>query len=465
MAIVAVAAAGVRIWLTIAFPIIFGGDSMGRLLHRDQILLGHQLPLLQLCLYLLNLLTPAVWATRVLMLAISVVAAEGFYRLAEHFAGPRAALLSALLFATDPMVTAVSIVPYQEILMLAGLLFACDFFLRRQFFAASLCLAVACFTRYEAWAMCPVMALAYFRNRKTTGRAVAAVILFGWAPLVWVAWQHGLSPSGSFVVDHAITLRRLLRLEYIRGITAHDTPLPVQVLALAGAVIIFLRGGWRRREVQSAAVFAGLFLVALLFSAHGDPPDPDRYVSSREAHLPITMLILVAAVALERLRLTGALLAVAGMTLGAAGARDTVRHETSRPEIRLGYEAARYLNERALTGNVLILAQPIPDAAIQQYIEKMRETGGEAAVREARQILAASDTSPSDFQRFRVHSNIPRERLFAAPRTGVGIDWIVAWSNFVPPDNASAEWMRTAFARPDVVLRCENVSVAIRRAR
>src|SRR5215831_17300043 len=136
-------ALALRLWLIFQFPIVFGGDSMLRLMHRDEVLLSYQLPLLQCFIWLLSRFTTGALPVRLLMAVIGALAAVAFYYLAVDFAGPRAALIGALLFAANPYITPVSIVPYQEILLLATLFAAFHFFFTRRWIASAIFLALA----------------------------------------------------------------------------------------------------------------------------------------------------------------------------------------------------------------------------------------------------------------------------------------------------------------------------------
>src|SRR5215471_294574 len=122
MVIVATVALLVRLWLILAFPIVYGGDSLLRLINRDHILISYQLPLLQLLIWALTRFFTSVLSVRLLMAALGAFAAVAFYRFASDFVSERGALAGALLFATNPFITAVSSVPYQEILLLGCLL-------------------------------------------------------------------------------------------------------------------------------------------------------------------------------------------------------------------------------------------------------------------------------------------------------------------------------------------------------
>src|SRR5262249_12312037 len=153
-------------------------------------------------------------------------------------------------------ITPVSIVPYQEILLL-GLLFGAFYFALRgtqaplpngrgsvsrvrvlseprplgsgasRWMAAAVFLALACLTRFEAWAACPVLRAAWFSDGpRTVRRAFPAAAMFGAAPIVWIAARHGLSPQGSFVLDRGITLARFARYTYLAAHTAVEATIP-----------------------------------------------------------------------------------------------------------------------------------------------------------------------------------------------------------------------------------------------
>jgi hypothetical protein len=194
----------------------------------------------------------------------------------------------------------------------------------------------------------------------------------------------GLAPSGSFVIDHSITWWRLQRLVYLGWITGKETAIPTLLLAFLGAAIVVRQQKWRDRRFLLGGAFLLLFSVAVLFSAHGDSPDPERYVSSREAHIPITAVTFLAAFALAQPTRVNLRLAGLGVVLGIYGAFHFVDHETSRPEIRLGYELARYIDKNVQSQDyVMVLAKPIASDSLNLYFNKVRELSGQPGLREA----------------------------------------------------------------------------------
>ena len=91
-------------------------------------------------------------------------------------------------------------------------------------------------------------------------------------------------------------------------------------------------------------VFIGLFTLALLFSAHGYVLDPERLVASREAHLWIAGVVLLAAIALDKLGRYRAPVALAGVLFGIIGSYRLVSHEASEPRLQLNYRLAKFFD-------------------------------------------------------------------------------------------------------------------------
>lgn len=424
-AIVFAAGLGVRLWLIHAFPIVFGGDTILRLANRDRILLAYQLPLLQSLIWGLSQITTDLWATRLLMALIGAAAGVGFYLLAAHFVDRARASWAALLLTTNPFLIELSIVPYQEVLMLAALCFAFHFYLARRLPAASVALGLACLTRYEAWAACPVLALAH---AGLTRRLPVSALLFGWAPLGWIVLHLGLSPGGTFVAEWPATFGRLVRYLYLAWITLKNTPAPVWVLAAFG-----LLERPHDRRLRTLAVFFVLFLLSIPFSAHGESPDPERRVTAREATLWIAAVAMAAGFARTRWL---AWIAALGIAWGVFDAHRFLRRDTSEPHLRLSYRLARYIDGAVRERETaVILARPMPPELMRNYLDKVARRGGEPALRQARRVLESMDTSPPDYQRTLVHSRIGRHRLLSRPAPGAA--WWFVWSDAPNPPPAS----------------------------
>jgi hypothetical protein len=451
-----------RVAIIVTNPIIFGGDTMIRLADRYTLVKAHQLPMLQILIAAVSTISMDPVLVRYLMAVIGAVAGLGFYWMVTDVCGEKWAFPAALFFVTNPFVLAVSTVPFQEILMLAALFFAFHFFYNERWAAASLCLAVACLTRYEAWPACLVLAAAYVirKDRSAIGWLKAAVLFF-WMPAVWIALQHGLTSTGHFVIERSVSIWRLQRYVYLGWITVKYMQITVLLLAAAGVWRLYKDRSLLDWHMLMQVAFVVLFGISILFSAHGVMPDPERYVTSREAHIPIYFVVLLAALglpALERPAFKGWMrpIVAASVVLGIAGAVWYVRVETSKPDIQLAYHVARFLDASVRDHErVLILAAPITEETSRLYLDKVRETGGEEGLRQARLELQQASAEPPEYQRVRVYSKLGRDRLLLPPATCA--DWAAVWSDY--PD-ASRELNGS---QPVQVLRAGEMSVTIVR--
>ena len=303
VAIVVAAGLLIRVWIIQAYPIIFGGDSIVRLYYHDRILISHQLPALQAAVHLIMGLANDPGWVRYFMALAGAAAGVGFYYLCARLFGRVAAFPPAVWFAIHPFVVAYSTVPYQEILMLTGLFFGFSFFFEKRWWLAGLLVGFACLSRYEAWGAAAILAAAFWiQTDRRALAALKAVALFGWAPLLWMGYHQGLSPTGSYVLDAGLNWDRLWRWIYLGYITVKDTPFPVLILAVAGAWLFWKQRLWQSPRYLTLSAYVALFLVAILFSGHGDRDNPDRWVSAREAHILFSALILLAGLGFTRIR-------------------------------------------------------------------------------------------------------------------------------------------------------------------
>lgn len=426
---------------------------MLRMIHRDQVLISHQLPLLQLMIFGIARLTNSYVVTQCAMAVIGAAVGASFYLLARDLVDERAAFLAALLLATNPFMAAFSTVPFQEPVMLLTLLLAFHYFYAKNALASSFWLGLACLTRFEAWGAAPVLALAYawpYLKQRRVWPVLRGLLLFGWAPAAWIVFRHGLSPPGSLgIVEAHFTLERFMRWVYLGYITAKFTPIIVIALGLWGAWLV-----WTRRDVYfwPLILYFGIFVVAILFSAHGDWPDPERRVNSRSAHLWIAAVLLLAAIALESMPRYSVALTVAGVLFGLWGSYMYVQRETSDPEVLLSYRLAKFLDASFQPRQrALVLAPPWPAYVSDFYLKRARETGGEEGYRAAVRNLAESDLSPPAYQRTLIHSRFDRDRWLWNP--GPCTEWVAVWSDYAsPPPDLPA---------PEVVLRAGDRSVRV----
>ncbi len=485
IAIIFVVGLLIRLWLIYAFPVIFGGDSIVRLANRDRILLSHQLPLLQVAIHYLGFVSTDPVLVRWFMAAVGAVAGCGFYLFASALLGRADAFIASVFFVVNPFLLAYSIVPYQEILMLAGLFFAFYFFFAGKWLAASAALALACFTRYEAWAVVPVFVGAFACQEPRRLRALAeGTVLFAWAPLAWTLYHSGIAPPGAFVLDFALPLDRLWRYVYLSWITVKFTPPPVLLLAAFGLWCLWGQGLWRSRSYIMLAAFVALFLAAILFSAHGDRDQPDRFVSARESHILLSAVALLAGLGFSRLRrLRIPILALCAFW-GSFLAHRFVAREAADPKLRLSYDLALYLDQHVRNDQrAVVLAKPVPAALFSDYLDKAAAYGGPAGRRRALHNMRQLDISPSDYQRTLVHSHLGKRRLRSLstpmlppadqavwrslPSANLStipgeIGWLAVWSDFQSANAVEArllEW--TSGREPRHILTRNSYAIRI----
>jgi hypothetical protein len=430
---------------------------------------------LQLLIYGANLLSTDPIVLRWLMVLLGSMAGAAFYGLSSTLWGREAGFVCALLFVTNPLVIVHSLVPYQEILMVLLLCLGLWLLWQREsawkLAVASLCLGLACLTRYEAWIITAVAALFYWRQhwaQKAVWKSLLhMVLLFGWAPLLWIFFQRGLSPSGTFVIEAWDHWKRLYRVLYILVMTAYHAGLWLSLGAVFGLNEFWNKGLWRNPRIQMLLVSLLVFLAALIFSAHGVPPDPIRYITDREAHWPLLFVIWFGGLGMYKLRkysIAAQVLAPgrkrAALTAGVAylvliglcvfcGLRETERRLVSlaaQPNLQLDYQVAKFLDKYLPTGYcALVLAEPISARAIQEYLDRAYERSGANGLVAARQTVAMMDTGPFDYSRIVVNSRVGKQRIMhTAQLQASGLAWdgtppasmrfAIRFSNFRPKD-------------------------------
>ena len=440
----------VRLWLIAAYPALYGGDTVLHLRNHDRLLLSYQLPGLQLLIYLTYAITAAPIAPRLLMAVLGALAGLGFYLLLTKLMKQTSAFGAALFFVVSPFLNELSIVPYQEILMLGALCFAAYFYLTGQFIQAGFSLAVACLTRYEAWIACPFFAYDYLRSQSYSPKhALKALFLFGSAPVFWIAIHAGLSSPGTFVLELPHSVWRLQRWIYVGWITVRNTPIIPLLFAIVGLFDLWKSRALAKPEGKLLTCFLSAFAIALLLSAHGEPhrtsSDPERFVTSREATLPVTFIFLLAGFGLQTMLRRAAwqpavrVCVAAGILTGILQSASFVAQQTNRPEVQLSFQLARYFNQNIGAGQtVLLVTKPFAAADLAFYLRKLEKRGGADGLQRAQTNLKSIDLTPTDFQRTAVQCRLSRRQLIASGDPHQ-TEWTAIWSDASPPVEITQE--------------------------
>jgi hypothetical protein len=455
IAILALVGLVIRVWFIYRYPIIFGGDTVLRLLNYQFIVLSYQLPLPQATVHYLHTLTPDPLAVRWFMALLGAISGPAFFLLAEKFVPSADAFAGALLFTLNPFILPLSTVPYQETLMVTGLLFAFYGAFADRPLVASIGLGVACLTRYESWLACPVLFAWYLKRNGVTLRRVAeSAALYGWAPLVWVLYNRGITPAGSFAVENQLSVARLMRWAYVGYVTLLHTPIPIAALAIIGLVIFIKRRLWNDARYIALAAYVALFLLALLFSAHGTQPDPERRVTDREAHITLVAMCFAATLGLTAIGRYRTVVVGLCTVVSLWMANRYFDQQTSAPELAISYRAAHFLDSAVASGeHVAVLAKPIDGVPL--FLGKT--TSGQPAARAAAlATLHRLETTPPNFQRILVHSRLgktqlhsyasliqrdgDREEILVAPAVMEHPpNWVARWNDFSPTSHAEEE--------------------------
>ena len=451
------------------YPIIYGGDTITRLVNPSRILNGHQLPLLQTLIYLALRIAYNPNTIFLLMAFISAAACLGFYALTYVLTGSRrASWIVSILYATHPFILYYSRVPYQEPLLLAGMAWGFYYLFRPASrvnrLLASLFFAIACFSRYEGWIAALAAAIfELWRIRERKGRAgfaslSATILRFGWAPAIWIVWNKDLSPAGSYVLDLGLQWSKLYRPYFISKSAIWWTPSVVVLLALVGFAYSWLDS--RMRKDPGFYVLLGtvaLFMTVLIFSGHGIDPDPSRILTEREAFVPVAILVLYGGIGanwligsietynknlLFRFGFSlGILVMVVGYGLDSGFRR--IAMANADPDLKTDYEIARVLASRHSRG--LVLAAPLPEEPMKNYLNSVERWSGLAGKRKAADLLKQAETTPLDYQRILAYSWMGKDNVF--PGDGLrGMDppgvqsflrekavkFIIVFSDFVP---------------------------------
>jgi len=491
----------VRIALIHVHPAIYGGDTVARIMNADRILLAYQLPLLQLLIYLVNLVSGDPLLIRYLMSMIGALSGAAFYLLSDSLLDRPTARLASLFFVFNPFLLVHSIVPYQEILMLLFLCLGLYCMLRngrssslsgralarrsmksvppwtrgdfregheiegysnlpltpssskeeeRRFQPnigwASLFLGLACLTRYEAWVITAAAGFYYARTRMNSRSLlsysqliVKTMALFGWAPLLWILLHRGVSPQGTFVLEGPATWSRLWRILYVTTMTlVHAGPI-VCVLAILGLWSFRRQSLLKNPGIQMVLSAAVLLMLSLVFSAHGVAPDPQRYVTDREAHWFVLIPFWAAALGLSEFKTRRIVRAEASpskpeaaltiriaiyyLTLflavlwGMVQTDRYIKRLLTDQNLNLDYAVAQHLERNLPQGSkALVFAKPLPPSATQEYFDKVYLQGGAEAVNVARRQLAALNSGPLDYSRVVVNTRRGRNQILDASK-------------------------------------------------
>lgn len=392
-----------RAGLAWGFPTIHGGDAAGRLAQADSLLLGYQLPVPQLFVVAAKAWRDDPLLVRLIFSGWGALLAAGGAALVHRVAGTRGALLGGVLLAFDPLLIHYSVVPYQEPVAYALLAWAFGLAPSRPQAAAAL-MALACLSRFEAWIFLP----AFF----AVVRSAPIGLMASLPVLGWVAWWRGLAPPGFYVLDLDPGADRLPRMAYLGGKLIEYEGSLVVLLALGSWLAAFRRPNPEILKASGVIAFVILVIVGL---GH-EYPAGSGLMSERMIHLPVILVLLLAATGLGSLASRSsrwfALCLLATLLLGARNLRFEIRllqAAAADPDLALAREVARAVEQTRGAGEcVTVRAAPVDPALLGVYVRKVESAGGDFD--RARALARTLASASPDLDRVAAH-------LAAPPRT------------------------------------------------
>lgn len=407
-----------RVFFVLAYPAVYGGDATARMARADELLLGYQLPLPQALVFLIRHLAPAPVWTRLAFAVIGALVPVALLLALRPSAGNPAAWNGAVLCALHPALLYYSIVPYQESLTIALLLLAAWALQSRRESLAGLLVSLACLTRYEAWIAVPLVMAPRLR-----ARPLRTLALFGAAPILWLLLWRGVSPAGTYVLDLDPLAPRLPRVLFLFSKLREYSGLAVLGLAAAGGGVALrarlARLGW-------GVAFLTAVGVAVVGAGHEFPPGSGQ-VSERLIHLPAVAACALAGIALASLselpRIGRAGKLAAGFVLlwqAQAWVRQSdalIREANRDPSLRLALQVAEWAGRELGSGERLaVIAPPVPQAAIDDYVRKVKMAGGD----EARAVEIGARLGRHSPDADRVAANLARRPGSVTEELGAG---------------------------------------------
>ena len=279
------------------YPVMYWYDPYGRVVARDHLLVDRWLPLLQLVIFGVGKLTTDVTALRLVLAALSAGTLVACSSLGQRLATYSAGLLFATLMASNSLFVALSIVPYQEVLFV-GLIFAGLSFHqpptnRPRGWMAAIAFNLACLTRYEAWILVAVLAVAELveiTRRSGVGpglRAAAGLaVRYGGEAIGWLIFARVLAPETTLLRQGAPAERIADFLHQIRWQVGNLGLFPLAGLGLA----LSLARAERRR---SHCIILSFLIGDLGLIFFANPFSPGNL---RSTFLPVVFVLLYAAI-------------------------------------------------------------------------------------------------------------------------------------------------------------------------
>jgi len=179
------------------YPSVYWYDAHVRLGLRDQILLGHWLPLLQAVIVFISNISLDLVVLRSFLAMVAVASVTSMFFLAKRLFSDTTALIAGMFLAFNMMFVALAIVPYPEVIFvglgLISLVLLDEPVFSRRFYFGVLAINLACLTRYEGWILSAIFIIegglklfSKLNCRSAIWPAIKLALLLNLGPLLWL---------------------------------------------------------------------------------------------------------------------------------------------------------------------------------------------------------------------------------------------------------------------------------------
>ncbi|MCG8607041.1 hypothetical protein MJD09_18915 [bacterium] len=407
----------VRLLLLLIYSVPYGNDGIGRVYFKETFFFAHWLPLTQILVYLSAKISDSIAPIRMLFAFLGALAPCGFYLFLKDMVSRRVAIFGGLLFSLNSLYMVLSLMPYQDILFL-GLFYVAMALLFKKALRSPIGVflyGITCLTRYESWFVFPFLVWWRVKLDARNRQAPAGVfkfiktgMIFGWAPILWVAlswWQFG---DWSGVYRHTVDQNFYGWNPHfdLEGIAAYARRTaywlwrfgsPIVLMAVFGLIAIIRSWDavWLKIKLQLA--FAGLVTVYFFFI------DKEFETVNRFVMIPLSVVLVLTIIGIDQIKnwLASKLkwqwilqpkifYTFSGLIVGClvVYAAVTVKRLNDRPEFRAPFEITNYLHS-VLAGEekAIVVAERFPDL---------------------------TDAAPMAYQRIIAQSRLGRERILCA---------------------------------------------------
>jgi len=199
-----------RFILIVAFPAIWGSDTVARLFYRDQIIIAHWLPACQFVVWGVMSLFKSILVLQVCFALIGSLVVVSFYYFMMTISTKRDAIIASIFLSLTPLVFCLSTVPYQESILGLSILLSFLCFKKDYILCSALFFGIACLTRYEAWIFSIfwiylyIKKYSYINDKITMLYKYISIPIFSWGIVIIFIINHYLYDDPLYFIHRSV---------------------------------------------------------------------------------------------------------------------------------------------------------------------------------------------------------------------------------------------------------------------